>query len=53
MYYILYEISGNRKTWEVVSGEDAMQIRVSELMDYLKLSNADDIIVFNVEDEYV
>ena len=49
MYYILYEIN-NKKTWELVSGEDAMQIRIDELVNKLGI-DADDIVVFDSEDE--
>lgn len=36
-------------TWEYVSGEDAMQIRVSELCD--SGTDADDILVFDADNE--
>lgn len=45
MYYILYRDSQNRNTWEFVSDEDAMQIRVDELIKGLHCE-ADDIVVF-------
>lgn len=45
MYYILYEDTTGKNTWELVSGEEAMQIRVSELIHELHCE-ADDIIVF-------
>jgi len=37
-------------TWEIVSGEDAMQVRVTELMEELTCS-PDDISVFDMETE--
>lgn len=45
MYYILYENENGENTWELVSGEDAMQFRVSELMDSLGIAG-DEIVVF-------
>ena len=37
-------------TWEIVSGEDAMQIRVSDLCRHG--IEEEDIFVFNMEDEF-
>lgn len=48
MYIICYYDCGN--TWEMVSGEDAMQMRVNELMEYLNCE-AEDIMVFEKESE--
>lgn len=45
MYIICYELQGEN-TWEMVSGEDAMQIRVDELMKKLDCE-AQDIMVFD------
>ena len=45
MYYILYEDATGKYTWEFVSGEDAMHLRVHELINELHCE-ADDIIVF-------
>lgn len=42
---ICYELQGEN-TWEMVSGEDAMQIRVDELMKKLDCE-AQDIMVFD------
>ena len=50
MYYLLYENENGEQIWELVAGEDAMQLRVNELMDILNC-NDDDIIVFNGDDE--
>ena len=36
-------------TWEIVSGEDAMQIRVSDLYD--SGIDVEEIMVFNMENE--
>lgn len=36
-------------TWEIVSGEDAMQIRVSDLCD--SGIDVEEIMVFNMENE--
>lgn len=52
MYYILYEDATGKNTWELVSGEDAMQIRVDELIDELHCE-ADDIVVFPFEAQWV
>ena len=49
MYIVCYEFDGEN-TWEIVSGEDAMQIRVNELMEELKCE-AEDIMVFDKETE--
>ena len=49
MYIICYEIDGEN-IWEIVSGEDAMQIRVDELMEELNCE-AEDIMVFDKEME--
>ena len=49
MYIICYELNGEN-TWEMVSGEDAMQIRVNELMEELDCE-AEDIMVFDKETE--
>lgn len=49
-FYILFEDEKGVRHWEVVNGEDAMQERVSELMDLLECGE-EDIIVFNTEDE--
>ena len=48
-YYILYENLSGGSTWEIVSGEDAMQVRVNELVKELDVP-ASDIIVF---DQYI
>lgn len=50
MYYLLYENTNGENTWELISGEDAMQVRVNELMDTLDLEE-DDIMVFNADDQ--
>lgn len=49
MYIICYELGGEN-IWEMVSGEDAMQIRVDELMEELGIFSVD-IMVFNKEME--
>ena len=49
MYIICYELDGEN-TWEMVSGEDAMQIRVDELMEELDCET-EDIMVFNKDTE--
>lgn len=50
MYYLLYENTNGKNIWELVSGEDAMQVRVNELMNEFGLTE-DDIIVFNADDQ--
>lgn len=50
MYYLLYEAADGSKVWELVSGEDAMDIRVSELMDELGCFE-DDIVVFHEDSQ--
>ena len=50
MYIICYEDTNGSNTWEMVSGEDAMQIRVNELMEELGCE-AEDIMVFDKETE--
>lgn len=49
MYIICYELDGEN-VLEMVSGEDAMQIRVNELMEELACE-AEDIMVFDKETE--
>lgn len=50
MFYLLYENTSGENTWEIVYGEDAMQIRVSELMNLYNLTE-DEIIVFDSNDQ--
>lgn len=50
MYYILYQDENGKNTWELVSGEDAMQVRVSELASEFGLAD-DDIVVFDADDQ--
>ena len=50
MYYLLYVNENNHQVWEIISGEDAMQIRVDELINAFDLEE-DDIIVFNSDDQ--
>lgn len=49
MFIICYELDGEN-TWEMVSGEEAMQIRVNELKEELNCE-AEDIMVFDKETE--
>ena len=50
MFVICYQDKETKaNTWELVSGEDAMQIMVSKLCD--DGANADDIMIFNTADE--
>lgn len=48
MYVICYENANGKNVWEIVDGEDAMQIRVSELVDKL-LCDDEDILVFDID----
>lgn len=51
MYVICYfDRKLKLNIWELISGEDAMQNRVSELCDDEGLE-PDDIMVFNADDE--
>ena len=50
MYVICYTDANGEDVWEVVYGEDAMQIRVSELFDEL-LCNDEDIMVFDIDSQ--
>lgn len=50
MYMICYVHPYRTDTWEIVSGEDAMNLRVEVLMMTLGLSD-DEIMVFNMDDE--
>ena len=50
MYFLLYETADGSKIWELVSGEDAMQQRVSALMDELGCFG-DDIGVFHEDSQ--
>lgn len=49
MFVICYELNG-QNVWEMISGEDAMQIRIDELMKDLNCE-AEDIMVFDKDDE--
>jgi hypothetical protein len=49
-WIICYTRDGN-DIWETVLGEDAMQIRVGEIVDETGM-DADDIVVFNKSDEF-
>lgn len=50
MYVICYTLANGEKTWEIISGEGTMQIRVDELMDNLLLYE-DEVMVFNVDSQ--
>ena len=50
MYYILYSDKDNN-LWEIVDGEDAMNIRVDELCREYNLDADQDIVVFDVDYE--
>lgn len=50
MYMICYVHPYRTDTWEIVSGEDAMNLRVEELMMELGISD-EDIMVFDMDDE--
>ena len=43
--------NGCNDTWEVACGEDAMQCRVSEISEEVKI-DPDEIYVFRFEDEF-
>lgn len=49
MYVICYELYGEN-TWELVSVEDAMQIRVNELLTEFDF-DVEEIMVFDKETE--
>ena len=49
MFIICYVDKNQNAVWEIISGEDAMQIRVSELCD--NGLDSEDIMVFDMEDE--
>ena len=50
MYVICYyDKKTQTNTWELISGEDAMQIYISELYD--AGLEADDIMVFDIEEQ--
>lgn len=49
MYIICYELDG-KNIWEMISGEDDMQVRVNELMEELNCES-EDIMVFDKETE--
>jgi len=49
VYYLLFEKDGMNQ-WELISGEDAMQIRVGELVEELGC-DAEEIIVLPSETE--
>ena len=50
MYVICYSDVNGEDVWEIVSGEDAMQIRVDELVNYLSC-DVDDIMVFDMDSQ--
>lgn len=49
MYYICYDTEETGATYENVSGEDAMQVRVNEIMAQYGL-RAEDVTVFDADD---
>ena len=50
MYVICYTFTNGEKTWEIVTGEDAMQIRVDELMNDF-LFREDEVMVFEMDSQ--
>lgn len=50
MYYILFTNRANINIWELVSGEDAMQQRVDEIVRTQGL-DPDDVVVINADGE--
>lgn len=52
MYFICYTDMEDIDRWELVSGEDAMQQRVDELIGTLQC-DVDDIHVFHENDEII
>ena len=50
LFCILYDSECGAGDWEIVSGEDAMYVRVHDLMSTFGLSK-NDIIVFNMENQ--
>ena len=51
MYYILYSDDNGVPMWELVDGEDAMNIRVDELCRQYGPESDQDISVFDSDDE--
>ena len=51
MWMICWKLTGANKSWEIIDGEDAMQVFVSDLVEELGI-NPDDIIVFPMDSEY-
>ena len=49
MYYILYSDNHGNPMWELVDGEDAMNVRVDELCNEYNLDADQDIIVFDAD----
>ena len=49
MFIICYTNKSGNAAWEIISGEDAMQNRVSDLCD--EGLDSEDIMVFDMENE--
>lgn len=50
-FMLCYTNKNNQNEWEIINGEDAMHIRVDELVNELGCDE-DDIIVFSMDDEW-
>lgn len=50
-FILCYEDKTGQNVWESVLGEDAMQVRVGDLMDELNCE-AEDIMVFDKKTEW-
>lgn len=50
MYVICYESLNGDCVWEIVAGEDCMNVRIEELMNILDC-DADDIMVFDMDSQ--
>lgn len=51
-FIICYTDSIGHPVWEGVSGEDAMQERVCELVELYNLNADEDILVFDMNDKW-
>ena len=51
-FIICYTDSIGHPVWESVSGEDAMQERVCELVELYNLDADEDILVFDMNDKW-
>ena len=51
-FIICYTYGNGVNDWEMIDGEDAMQKRVCELVEFYNLNADEDILVFDMNDKW-